>query len=106
MKLTFYPQTNGRPSTPTTVEIGPDETILEAFERAGVPWLFGCRQGACRVCLARVVKGQVKMPRSTAIKLDDLKQGWVLTCVAKAGADLTLRGVQAPPSLAPLPWTD
>lgn len=38
-----------------TVDVAPDETVLEAAERADAPLPYGCRTGACSTCVGRVL---------------------------------------------------
>ncbi|WP_427006180.1 PDR/VanB family oxidoreductase [Pseudarthrobacter sp. H2] len=41
----------------TQIDVGENETILEALERAGVPALNSCRKGTCGTCETAVVAG-------------------------------------------------
>jgi ferredoxin len=41
-----------------TIEVGPDESILEAVECAGLKPSFSCREGACGTCETTVLAGR------------------------------------------------
>ena len=40
------------------IEVGADESILEALEREGLYPAFSCREGACGTCETAVVSGR------------------------------------------------
>ncbi|MFJ2536784.1 MULTISPECIES: iron-sulfur cluster-binding domain-containing protein [unclassified Pseudomonas] len=42
-----------------SVEIGPEQTLLEALEAAGLDPLYDCRRGECGVCALDVLEGEV-----------------------------------------------
>ncbi len=75
-----------------TFEASPGETVLDAALRAGIPLPYGCRNGACRSCAARVVDGAVSYPRGTPKALDEVERraGHALLCAATARRDLVL----------------
>ena len=63
-----------------TLEVGPDETILEAAERAQHQLPHGCRMGICHSCLVPLTDGAV-----TNIRTGELHRepGPVQTCVTR-----------------------
>ncbi len=71
-----------------TFHLGGDEhsfelegtTVLEGAlgVRDDVP--YACMSGACGTCRAKLVEGDVKMDHNYALKKDELKAGYVLTC--------------------------
>lgn len=72
-----------------TAHVSPDQTLLEAAEscQAEIPSL--CRAGVCGTCRTRVVKGQVDC-QSTMLGEQDIQEGYVLACVARASSDCTV----------------
>jgi ferredoxin len=85
------------------------EPILEAAERAHVPMEHGCRVGACRTCVARLLAGHVAMPAGTALTEEQLATDLVLPCVAVAQSNVLLEihaelGTRF--GAHPLPWTE
>lgn len=72
------------------MQVGPDQTILEAAEAAGVVLPFGCRYGGCITCAARLVEGKVRQPGATAINARQSRAGYVLLCVARPKSDVVL----------------
>ena len=70
----------------------PEETLLEAGLRAGVVLPYGCKNGACGSCRARVVQGQLEQGphQPQALRKEDARRGDALLCCARATSDLTL----------------
>lgn len=71
--------------TGTTLELGPDETILEAGLRNGVDLLFSCTLGGCGACMLQIREGEVDYDDRDAICLTDeeIEDGCCLACVGK-----------------------
>lgn len=68
----------------------PDETILEASERAGVDIDYSCRTGMCGVCAVKLQSGQVTMEVEDGLESDDKAAGMVLACQAKSTGDVAV----------------
>lgn len=69
-----------------------DETVLDAALRHGVVLPYGCRNGACGSCKARVLAGSIRQGPHVATALSDEEraQGWALLCCANARSALSL----------------
>ena len=69
-----------------------DESILEAALRQGVVLPYGCRDGACGSCKAKVIEGQLHQgPHSdNALKPAEATQGFALMCCSQARSDLAV----------------
>lgn len=70
-----------------TVE--PNETLLEAAERAGHSWPFACRGGACTNCAVAVVDGDVTTPRGHILPDEVRADGIRLSCLGRPTVDGT-----------------
>ncbi len=70
----------------------PDESVLDAALRQGLALPYGCRNGACRSCKARVLEGQVDYPDGLPKSLTplDTAQGFALLCMAHPTTDLRI----------------
>lgn len=66
------------------------ESILTAALRQGVPLPYSCRAGRCSSCVARCLKGSVRMTHNEVLTEKDLREGLVLTCVGYAETDVEL----------------
>jgi ring-1,2-phenylacetyl-CoA epoxidase subunit PaaE len=64
----------------TTVPAG--KHILFAIIDAGGDAPYSCTSGACATCMAKVVKGEVKMDACYALDDSEIEAGYVLTCQA------------------------
>ncbi len=99
---------------------GPGESVLDAALRQGVPLPYGCRNGACGACRARVLAGEVRLasgdgggggdaaasaapPRGLTAR--EAAAGWTLLCRARVGSDVRLaaRADDAAPAVRTLP---
>jgi ferredoxin-NADP reductase len=78
-------------STGATVQVGADETLLSALQRADVWPPYSCRQGFCGTCRARVLDGSVDH-RDTLLTEPERADGMMLICISRAacGQRLTL----------------
>jgi CDP-4-dehydro-6-deoxyglucose reductase len=73
-----------------TVEAG--ESVLEAAMRNGITLPYGCRNGACGACKAKVLEGTVDYGQYAAHILPEFekKLGFALFCQAKPLTDLVV----------------
>ncbi len=60
------------------------QSVLEAAIRAGLEAPYACREGHCGACAARCIKGEITMVANDVFEEDELEEGWVLTCQARA----------------------
>ncbi len=76
-----------------TVALRPDETILEALQRAGYAYRVGCRRGGCGICKVDIVAGDVTYPRALADRVlsdEERAVGVCVSCRAVPVADITI----------------
>ena len=75
--------------TDKTVEVGDDETILDAALSAGIDYPFGCQSGNCGACKSRLLAGEVEMSEYSEYALtdDERAQGQILACSSVPVAD-------------------
>jgi CDP-4-dehydro-6-deoxyglucose reductase len=71
-------------------EAEPGETLLGAALRQGVGLPYGCRDGKCGSCAARLIEGRVDYPSGKTDALDGQPEDTCLTCQAVTVSDLTL----------------
>ncbi len=69
-----------------------DEVVLEAGLREGIALPYGCRDGACGSCAARLLSGTIDYggPLPPALGEAEAASGRVLLCQARACEDLVL----------------
>jgi len=69
-----------------------NDTLLEAALRAGIPLNYGCSNGNCGECKARLVSGQVKKvhPHDFVINESEKANGAFLLCSYTAITDVTI----------------
>jgi propane monooxygenase reductase subunit len=74
------------------IEVGDDETILEAAFRQGYNLAYGCREGQCSACKCYLLEGEVDLlPYSTfALSESEEANGYTLICRALPYEDLVV----------------
>ncbi|NKE34504.1 2Fe-2S iron-sulfur cluster binding domain-containing protein [Natronococcus sp. JC468] len=112
-----------------TIEVGADETVLEASERTDRTVPFGCRTGACGTCAGRLLEVSRAKAESDdesaaeptddpdaaaafayrreprALKPRHREAGYVLLCIATPRADCRVAvGSRARSGLVDNPW--
>ena len=71
-------------TTGRTIEVGAEESILEAMERSGVPALYSCRVGTCGTCELGVLDG-VPDHRDSVLDDEDREENVsMMICVSRA----------------------
>ena len=65
-----------------SVSCGSGQTVLAAGQAAGLRPPFSCTEGFCGCCMAKVVRGHVRMRHNDFLSKKEVEQGWVLTCQA------------------------
>jgi ring-1,2-phenylacetyl-CoA epoxidase subunit PaaE len=66
------------------LSIGADEHVLDAALEAGLDLPFSCKAGVCCTCRAKVLCGEVVMDKNFTLEADEMAQGYVLSCQARA----------------------
>ena len=72
------------------------DTLLEAALRAGLAVNYGCSNGNCGLCKARVISGQVQKvrPHDYVLSETEKNQGYTLLCAHAAVGDLVLEALE------------
>jgi len=66
------------------VPMSADDNPLAAGLQAGLDLPYSCRNGVCCTCRAKVMEGQVSMRKNFTLTSEEIAQGFVLSCQAKA----------------------
>ncbi|AZG48518.1 2Fe-2S iron-sulfur cluster-binding protein [Gordonia insulae] len=71
------------------MEVGEDETILDAAFRQGVHLMHGCREGRCSACKSFMLDGDVQMDDYSTFACNEAEEaeGYVLLCRSYAYSD-------------------
>jgi len=64
------------------VAVQPHQTILEAALELDIDLPYSCQAGMCTACLGKCVSGTVKLDEEDGLSQSELKEGYILTCVA------------------------
>jgi ring-1,2-phenylacetyl-CoA epoxidase subunit PaaE len=67
-----------------SVPMSADDNPLAAGLQAGLDLPYSCRNGVCCTCRAKVMDGQVSMHKNFTLTSEEIAQGFVLSCQAKA----------------------
>ena len=68
--------------TDYSLTVKPHETILEAALKQDIDLPYSCQAGMCTACMGKCVAGMVQMDDEDGLTDNEVKQGYVLTCVA------------------------
>jgi ferredoxin len=80
-----------------TVEVGEDESILDAAEQVGMDLPYQCRMGVCGVCCAAKENGgEVDQFEGMFLSEAEKDEGYVLTCIGRPLSDLKLESNSSP----------
>ncbi len=71
-------------------EVDDGSPLLEALESHGVSLPYGCRYGGCISCAAKLLDGEVDQSEGVALNGRQMRDGYVLLCVARPRSDCTL----------------
>lgn len=66
------------------LHIGADEHVLDAALDVGLDLPYSCKAGVCCTCRAKVLSGEVVMDKNFTLEADEMAQGYVLSCQARA----------------------
>ncbi len=62
-------------------EVTPEKTILETALDLDIDLPFSCQSGLCTACRGKLTSGKVEMDESEGLSEQEIKDGFVLTCV-------------------------
>ncbi|MEX3007624.1 2Fe-2S iron-sulfur cluster-binding protein [Hoeflea sp. TYP-13] len=72
------------------------QTLLKSLEAQGVSLPYGCKYGGCISCAAKLIDGEVDQKAAVALNNRQLRDGYILLCVARPLSDCTLNiGVES-----------
>ena len=74
------------------MEVGEEESILDAAFRQGIHLMHGCREGRCSACKSYLLDGDVQMDNYSTFACNDaeVEEGFVLLCRSHAFSDCTI----------------
>jgi len=67
-----------------SVPMSADDNPLSAGLQMGLDLPYSCRNGVCCTCRAKVMEGQVHMQKNFTLTSEEIAQGFVLSCQARA----------------------
>lgn len=73
-----------------SIDIRPDETVLDALLRAGVDAPYSCRAGNCQTCLHRAIEGAPPPESQNGLTEAQKTLGFFLPCVCKPTEPLVI----------------
>ena len=81
--------------------------LLDELRDQGVDLPYGCRYGGCITCAAKLISGEVDQRAQMALNNRQIKDGYIVLCVARAKSDCILEiGVDSHDKLYRNPFLD
>ncbi len=66
------------------IAVSAEEHLLDAALEAGLDLPYACKGGVCCTCRAKLMEGEVLMDKNFTLESDEMAQGFVLSCQARA----------------------
>ena len=64
-----------------TFMVEPESTILQTALALDIDLPYSCQSGLCTACMGKCTSGRMKLDEEDSLAEEDLKEGYVLTCV-------------------------
>ena len=90
-----------------TYKVARNKPLLVSLQEQGVDLPYGCRYGGCITCAAKLLEGSVNQSAQVALNNRQIKNGYVVLCVARPTSDCTFEiGVESHDKLYRNPFLD
>ena len=91
----------------TIFEVKGTKPLLSELRSQGLDLPYGCQYGGCITCAAKLINGEVDQSSQVALNNRQIKNGYVILCVARAKTDCTFDiGVESHDKLYRNPFID
>ena len=90
-----------------TYQVDVRRPLLDSLRDQGIDLPYGCKNGGCITCAAKLKAGTVDQRRQVALNNRQISDGYIILCVARPMSDITLEiGVESHDKLYRNPFLD
>ena len=90
-----------------TFVVSDRKPLLHELRAQGLDRPYGCEYGGCITCAAKLIKGEIDQRSQVALNNRQIKDGYVVLCVAKPKTDCEIEiGVESHDKLYRNPFLD